>query len=211
MPRKAPDKVIEHRISLSNFERSTLLEELKTSRETKLYSSAINQIGAIAGSSLLLYGVGLYLGINLVKDAKDWITEFVDDSSSNLADVVGGIIDPTGTIMTTAEAEIVRSFYDRLDEAIVYHRRMERANSVASQALITKLRSGEITLDEFKIQLEPLKTEADELDVIRADIVSTRAKGQYLIKINKQVDQAMGQKDWRDVLAWGSGWTLGGQ
>jgi hypothetical protein len=158
-----------------------------------------------------LYGVGLYLGINLVKDAKDWITEFVDDSSSNLADVVGGIIDPTGTIMTTAEAEIVRSFYDRLDEAIVYHRRMERANSVASQALITKLRSGEITLDEFKIQLEPLKTEADELDVIRADIGSTKAKGQYLIKINKQVDQAMGQKDWRDVLAWGSGWTLGGQ
>jgi len=211
MPRKAPDKVIEHRISLSNFERTTLLEELNRSRENKLYSSAINQIGAIAGSSLLLYGVGLYLGINLVKDAKDWITEFVDDSSSNLADVVGGIIDPTGTIMTTAEAEIVRSFYDRLDEAIVYHRRMERANSVASQALITKLRSGEITLDEFKIQLEPLKTEADELDVIRADIGSTKAKGQYLIKINKQVDQAMGQKDWRDVLAWGSGWTLGGQ
>ena len=211
MPRKAPDKVIEHRISLSNFERSTLLEELNRSRENKLYSSAINQIGAIAGSSLLLYGVGLYLGINLVKDAKDFITEFVDDSSSNLADVVGGIIDPTGTIMTTAEAEIVRSFYDRLDEAIVYHRRMERANSVASQALITKLRSGEITLDEFKVQLEPLRTEADELDVIRADIVSTKAKGQYLIKINKQVDQAMGQKDWRDVLTWGSGWTLNGQ
>lgn len=200
--------MIEHRISLSNFERTTILDELARSRENKLYASGINQIGAIAGSSLLLYGLGLYLGINLIQDAKDYVRDFVDNTSTSLADVAGGIIDPTGTIMTTAEAEVVRSFYDRLDEAIVYHRNAERANAVASQALIRKLQNGEITLDQFKIDLEPLKIEADELDAIRNDIVTTRAKGRYLIVTQKTVEQGMGQSDWRDVLAWGSGWSL---
>jgi len=211
MPRKAPDKVIEHRISLSNFERDKILEELSRSRENKLYASAINQVGAVAGSSLLLYGLGLYLGLNLFKDAKDYIFDFVDDASTSLADMAGGIIDPTGTIMTTAEAEVVRSFYDRLDEAIVYHRQMERANSAASAALLRQLQNGEITLEAFKIDLEPIKIEADELDKLRNDILTTKRKGQYYIKAQRTVDQAMGQEDWRDVVAWGAGWSLGGQ
>jgi len=211
MPRKAPDKVIEHRISLSNFERDKILEELSRSRENRLYASAINQVGAVAGSSLLLYGLGLYLGLNLFKDAKDAIFDFVDNTSTTLADVAGGIIDPTGTIMTTAEAEVVRSFYDRLDEAIVYHRQMERANSAASAALLRRLQAGEITLDEFKTDLEPIKIEADDLDQLRVDILTTKRKGQYYIKAQGTVDQAMGQPDWRDVVTWGAGWSLGGQ
>ena len=100
MPRKAPDQVIEHRISLSNFERQQIIDQLEKQRDNKLISAGINQVGAIAGSSLLLYGVLAYLGIDLLGKAKDGILDFIDDSSTALADFVGDALNPA--IPTTA-------------------------------------------------------------------------------------------------------------
>lgn len=209
MPRKAPDQVIEHRISLSNFERSQIIEQLEKSRDNKLLSSGINQVGAIAGSSLLLYGLGLYLGINLIKDAKDWVYDFVDDASTGLADFVGTALNPA--IPTTAEAQAIRSFYDRIDEAKVFHRNAERMNSIALNALVTQLRNGEITLDQFTAQAQPIRDEAKELDQLREDILTTYGHGRYQIVAQRRYPAWIAQPDWRDVIASGKGWTMGGQ
>tara|TARA_S200002703_G_C3799752_1_gene247082 strand:- start:1541 stop:2224 length:684 start_codon:yes stop_codon:yes gene_type:complete len=205
MPRKAPDKVIEHRISLSNFERSQIIEQLEKQRDNKLLASGINQVGAIAGSSLLLYGLGLYLGINLLKEGKDWVYDFVDDASSSLADFAGDVLNPA--IPNTAEAEAIRSFYDRIDEAKVYHRNQERLNAIALNALVSQLRVGDITLDEFTAQAQPLRDEGKELDQLRTDILQAYRKGRYFIVAQRQYPQWIGQSDWRDVVNSGKGWT----
>jgi hypothetical protein len=205
VPRKAPDKVIEHRISLSNFERAQIIEQLEKQRETKLFSSGINQVGAIAGSSLLLYGLGLYLGINLIKDAKDWVYDFIDDASTGAADFFGEILNPA--IPTTAEAAAIRSFYDRIDEAKVYHREQERLNSIALNALVSQLRVGDITLDEFTAAAQPLRDEGKELDQLRTDILQAYRHGRYYIVAQRAYPQWIAQPDWRDVVASGKGWT----
>jgi len=209
MPRKAPDQVIEHRISLSNFERQQIIDQLEKSRENRLISSGINQVGAIAGSSLLLYGVMAYLGIDLLKKGKDWITDFVDNASTGLADFVGEALNPA--IPTTAEAEAIRSFYDRIDEAKVWHREAERLNTIALNALITKLREGEITMTEFTTQAQPLRDEIDELDQLREDILTAYRHGRYYIIAQRQYPAWIAQPNWRDVVNSGKGWTLGGQ
>lgn len=205
MPRKAPDKVIEHRISLSNFERAQIIEQLEKQRENKLVSSGINQVGAIAGSSLLLYGIGLYLGINLLKDAKDWVYDFIDDASTTLADFAGEVLNPA--IPTTAEAQAIRSFYDRIDEAKVYHREQERLNAIAFNALVAQLRTGEITLNQFTAQAQPLKDEGLELDQLRIDILQAYRHGRYYIVAQRTYPQWIAQPNWRDVVASGKGWT----
>lgn len=205
MPRKAPDQVIEHRISLSNFERSQIIEQLEKQRENKLFASGINQVGAIAGSSLLLYGVGLYLGINLIKDAKDWVYDFIDDASTGLADFAGDILNPA--IPNTAEAEAIRSFYDRIDEAKVYHRNQERLNAIALNALVSRLRVGDISLDEFTVQAQPIRNEGAELDQLRTDIMQTYRHGRYFIIAQRQYPQWIAQPNWRDVVNSGKGWT----
>jgi len=95
MPRKAPDKVIEHRISLSNFERTQIIEQIEKSRENSLIKSGINQIGGIAGSGVLLYAVGAYFGIGLFSSAYDKVTDFVNNTSSSLAD----FLNPAGVVI----------------------------------------------------------------------------------------------------------------
>jgi hypothetical protein len=172
MPRRAPDQVIEHRIALSSFEREKIVEELTKARENRLYSSAINQIGGIAGSSALMYGLALYFGLDLLGNAKDYVQGWIDTTSDSLADMIGSDI---GLQFTTEEAAAIKNAFDRLDEAIVYHRNAERANSAASQGAIARLRSGEITMDEFAVLINQLSDEASELDKLRNDIVTVRA------------------------------------
>jgi hypothetical protein len=62
MPRKAPKEVIEHRITLGNFEREVLTRTIKEERESRYWTAGINQIGQIAGSGVLLYGLIAYFG-----------------------------------------------------------------------------------------------------------------------------------------------------
>ena len=88
MPRKAPDGkgVIEHRMTLGNFERDFLVKQIEIQRENALYKAGINQIGSILGSGVLLYGIAGYLGINLFGAGYDKITDWVNDKSSSIAD-----------------------------------------------------------------------------------------------------------------------------
>lgn len=200
MPRKAPDQVIEHRISLSNFEREKIIEELTRQRENRLYAAGINQIAGIAGSSALLYGLALYFGIDLVSNIKEWI----DNTSSDLADLLtGGNLPFSGE-----EAAAIISAFDRLDEAIRYHRTAERANSAASQGAITRLKNGEISLDEFKVIIDQLSAEADELDQLRNDILTVRATVKRLrgLRASNIIDALpawLAIENWRDLITAG--------
>ena len=206
MPRKAPDKVIEHRISLSNFERQQILDQLEKQRDNKLLTAGISQVGAIAGSSLVLYGILAYLGIDLLGRAKDGILDFIDDTSTGLADfVTREFLD--GIPPNTAEAEAIRSFYDRIDEAKRYHRQEERLQSIALEAKVRELREGKISIDQFKLDVQPIRDEIASLDQLRVDILQTYNHGRYFIIAQRQYPAWLGFEDWRDVITAGKGWT----
>jgi len=171
MPRKAPDKVIEHRISLSNFERTKIMEELERTRTNNLIKSGISQVGSIAGSGVLLWGIGAYLGFGIFSAGFDKVSTWVNNTSSGLAD----FLNPAGVgNYSDEEASRVTRAFNLLDHAIVDHRTLERANIVAIQGQIAMLQRGEITYDEFRAQFDILKAEASDLDQLRLDILATR-------------------------------------
>lgn len=171
MPRKAPDKVIEHRISLSNFERTQILEQIEKNRENALIKSGISQIGSVAGSGVLLYAVGAYFGIGLFSSMYDKVKDVVNSASYNLAD----FFNPEGVgNYTDDEAFRVTNVFNVLDVGIAEHRTLERANTAAIQGQIALLQAGTITFPEFKVQFDLLKIESEALDVLRLDLVRTR-------------------------------------
>lgn len=171
MPRKAPDQVIEHRISLSNFERTQILEQIEKNRENGLIKSGINQIGGIAGSGVLLYAVGAYFGIGIFSSLYDSVTGWINNTSSSLAD----FLNPAGVgNYSDEEAARVTNVFNVLDVGIAEHRELERANSAAGQGQIVQLQAGEITFAEFKVQFDLLKIESEALDVLRLDLLRTR-------------------------------------
>ena len=177
MPRKAPDKVIEHRISLSNFERTQLLEQIEKTRENSLIKSGINQIGGIAGSGVLLYAVGAYFGVGLFSSAYDKVTDWVNNTSSSLAN----FLNPTGVgNYSDEEAFRVTNAFNVLDVGIKEHRDLERANSAASNGLVARLQSGDITHAEFMVEFRILKADAENLDILRMDLINTRNVVTYI-------------------------------
>tara|TARA_Y100001973_G_C5202504_1_gene338914 strand:+ start:198 stop:875 length:678 start_codon:yes stop_codon:yes gene_type:complete len=174
MPRKAPKEVIEHRISLSNFERDLLTKSLKRNEENRLYVAGINQIGQIAGSSVLLYGLMAYFGYSLFDTTKNAVREWIDNTSSDLADFAGGILNPR--IYTTDESNAIRNAFDRIDEAIVYEREQLRLNDVAGQSLINQLRAGDIDYQTFRAEMYAVTTRNDELEQLTKDIAFARGQ-----------------------------------
>lgn len=177
MPRKAPDKVIEHRISLSNFERTQILEQIEKNRENALIKSGINQIGSIAGSGVLLYAVGAYFGIGLFSSAYDKISNIVNSTSSGLAD----FLNPAGVgNYSDDEAFRVTNVFNVLDVGIAEHRTLERANAAAIQGQIALLQAGTITFQEAQTELRTLRDEGDKLDVLRLDLIRTRNVVTYI-------------------------------
>lgn len=179
MPRKAPDGkgVIEHRMTLGNFERDFLVKQIELQRENALYKAGVNQIGSILGSGVLLYGIAGYLGLNLFGAGYNKVTDWINEQSSSLAD----FLNPAGVgNYTDEQASRVTRAFNVLDSGIVYHREMEVANSAAIQGQITKLRAGEITFAEFKGEYDILKLEADQLDRLRLELIYARNVVTYI-------------------------------
>lgn len=171
MPRKAPKEVIEHRITLGNFEREVLTRTIKEERTSRYWTAGINQIGGIAGSSVLLYGLIAYFGYNILDDAYDSVKKWVDKTSTGLADMVGDIV---GVPLSTEEANAVYNANDRLDEAIVYERDELKLNDIAGQALIAQLRSGELPYADWRTEMYAITTRNDELEQLTQDIAFAR-------------------------------------
>lgn len=129
MPRKAPDKVIEHRISLSNFERAQIIEQLQLNRDSTIINSGIAQVGTLIGSGVLLYGIAGYLGINLISKGKDLFDDVTKTMSDYLFDALTSGMPNADPVK---EARFANAF-DRLDEAIIVHRELD---TVASAELM---------------------------------------------------------------------------
>ena len=86
MPRKAPDKVIEHRITLGQYEREELRQVVRRYRQTSVANSVGNVLSGIgwpvlAGAALLYVGFSLD---DLIDDTKD----FIDRTSSGVVNFV---------------------------------------------------------------------------------------------------------------------------
>ena len=177
MPRKAPDKVIEHRISLSNFERSKIMDELERTRTNKLYASGISVAGQIVGSGVLLWGISAYLGFEVFSSAYNKVSDIVNTTSSGLAD----FLRPTGVgNYSDDEAGAVTNVFNVLDQGIYDEREARSANGAASRGLIQRLQNGEITYEQFKTDLGELKTEEANLTVLRTNLIKTRNVVTYI-------------------------------
>lgn len=177
MPRKAPDQVIEHRISLSNFERTQLTQQIEKQRENALYKAGVSQIGSVLGSGVLLWGIGAYLGYGLFSTAYDKVSNFVNNTSSGLAD----FLNPAGVgNYSDAEAGRVTNVFNVLDVGIVEHRDMERANAAAINGQVKLLQEGEIEYSEFMVAYYELKEEAAKLDRLRIELIFAKNVVTYI-------------------------------
>ena len=164
MPRKAPKEVIEHRVTLGNFERDLLVKQLADSKENKLYVAGINQVGQIAGSGVLLWAAAAYFGYNLVSEVKDRVNDFVDTSSTGLSNLwmqaFGGL--------TSKEANFISKATKALNLRIQELNAKEAVKEEQLRAIQMGLMNGTIT---FQQQLEML----DQLgDVPSAETIAER-------------------------------------
>ena len=82
MPRKAPTQVIEHRMSLSNFERQQLEEMIDAYRKAKFAENIPNYMLGIAGIAVgggaLFAAHALWVFVNNlpIDEAKSWVQVF---------------------------------------------------------------------------------------------------------------------------------------
>ena len=88
MPRKSPDKVIEHRISLSNFERDRIDSLMKLHRRNSVVKNTTDSLGAISfpmlGVAALIW-VGFSL-TDIVDRGKTWANKIADPISDWLTE-----------------------------------------------------------------------------------------------------------------------------
>lgn len=173
MPRKAPKEVIEHRITLGNFERDLLVKELADSKENKLYAAGINQVGQIAGSGVLLWGLAAYFGYNLVSEVTDKVNGFINKSSTGLADMwmmaFGGL--------TSKEAAFISRINARLNERVLELNARESAKDEQIRTVNMAVINGHMTFQEAKQILDEIgEVPSAETIEERQAIVDARAR-----------------------------------
>jgi len=183
VPRKAPKEVIEHRVTLGNFERDLLVKELTDSKENKLYVAGINQIGQIAGSGVLLWAAAAYFGYNLIEEVKDKISSFTNPISDGLSNIwlqtFGGL--------TPAEANFVGKINAALNQRVLELNAREAAKDQQIRAIQMALMSGDVTFQEGKAALDEIgEVPSSETIQERQSIVDARAR---LASLKAELDE----------------------
>jgi len=106
MPRKAPDKVIEHRISLSNFERERIDSLMRLHRNNSITRNVTNGVG-VAGLPMLGVAALIWVGFSLtdlVDRTKTWAQKVADPISTWLTE--------SGVFFTYTADEIGRAIQE---------------------------------------------------------------------------------------------------
>ena len=200
MPRTKPTSTVEHRISLSTYERQRLEEYLKDTKESKLYVAGINQIGAIAGSGVLLWAAGAWLGISAFEKGKEYIQEFVDTASTGLADMYNEIV-LGGERFTTEEAQMTAKVFNTLDAGIKAEKEMFMENTKIQQALFKQLENGDLGFVEFKMQLDETKVTQDELLAIQISLAKAKRLAKWY-QGNRAKDSSNQLPTWFTTEGW---------
>ena len=97
MPRKAPKEVIEHRITLGNYERDKLEEIITTYQASSALDGVSNLLGSIGWPLLGVAGL-IYVGFSiddLVEDTKTW--------AKKQGDALAGWLEKNGLVNYTAD------------------------------------------------------------------------------------------------------------
>lgn len=193
MPRKAPKEVIEHRVTLGNFERDLLVKELKDSKENNLYVAGINQAGAIAGSGVLLWAAAAYFGFNLVSEVKDKVDGFINRSSTGLADAwmmaFGGL--------TSKEARFISRNNELLNQRVLELNAREEAKEEQIRMVNMAVVNGNMTYQEAKTILDEIgEVPSQETIEERQEIVDARAR-------LAQMKEEFGESAFNDII---DGW-----
>ena len=173
MPRKAPKEVVEHRVTLGNFERTLLVKELKDSKENNLYVAGINQAGVIAGSGVLLWAAAAYFGFNLVSEVKDKVEGFINGTSTGLADAwmmaFGGL--------TSKEAKFISRLNAELNQRVLELNATEEAKEQQIRTVNMSVINGHMTFQEAKTILDEIgEVPSQETIEERQAIVDARAR-----------------------------------
>lgn len=168
MPRKAPDKVIEHRISLSNFERK-YLDEAMTTHQARIASNTItNLIGSISLSTLGIAAL-IWVGFSLdefVEEVKGWTkkTGYAFADWLTKSGLINYTADEIGRAITETEEEKARVY----GEMIAFYNAAEgNYNSAKGKA--------------YRRELEALETREEILRKMLNDIATGNTDG--LIKV----------------------------
>lgn len=103
MPRKAPDKVIEHRISLSNFERDRINTLIRMHKYNSASRSVTNTMGAVSLPVLAVAAL-IWVGFSW-DDAKDKAKSFI----FGIADPISDWITKSGIYFNYTADEIGRA------------------------------------------------------------------------------------------------------
>ena len=193
MPRKAPKEVVEHRVTLGNFERDLLVKELKDSKENNLYVAGINQAGAIAGSGVLLWAAAAYFGFNLVSEVKDKVDGFINRSSTGLADAwmmaFGGL--------TSKEANFISRNNALLNQRVLELNAREQAKEEQIRMVNMAVVNGNMTYQEAKTILDEIgEVPSQETIEERQAIVDARAR-------LAQMKEEFGEGAFNDII---DGW-----
>jgi len=168
VPRKAPDKVVEHRISFGTYERTRIDELISLHRKTSIANSTSNFLGGITlpvlGLAALLY-VGFSLE-DLVENVKKW----TDKTSTGISNYLVENEIVVYTAPAIGEA-INRNNIQKADLYAEWQRRMQsgeiKYSSSASDTYKSKIESLEKKDIVLRRMLDKIATgKADEYSYI---------------------------------------------
>jgi len=161
MPRRRVDKVIEHRISLSDFERSKINEIVKT-QDANVKIDAVTDSMQAVGSALAGGGVLLAAGVFMLWKAPTLIVDLINKTEK----IVRGPLDTVADLILPAEPIELRREAQRLAEV--------RGDLASQEANFCVFSSGnydeaqcsnvQVAKDNYFVELEALRQQVRDTD-----------------------------------------------
>jgi len=139
MPRKAPKEVIEHRITLGDFERKQLVEAIDSYQRDKVLENVSNLLlggaGVIVAGTIAAVGYAVYYYLDSVPS----IIDSAKDALNIAPDKVTSIIDKakSSTYSRYSTLEEVNAAWDEIEQKV-------RNTQATSQRFLTLYDAGEI-------------------------------------------------------------------
>jgi hypothetical protein len=178
MPRKSPDNVTEHRITLGTYERKAIIEPLEktlnnTARVTQVAAVA-GSVGAVAagtGVALAAYGLWRWLGASPVEELKEAFTEAIQKVGKGTIDVMNN------DIIGTNDDIVRQTFEEIFGEGALTFNDLRR---VRNEALARKNRVclvGSNTYDEAACVIATHEYDVAQMEVLKAARTIKETKG----------------------------------